>query len=50
MMTFQEKVQSDLECLKRVLERLKDNNCDTKSIAIIKGMIEGTEITLEGLK
>lgn len=49
-MTYIEKLESDLECLQRVLDRLKDNNCDAKSIAVLEGMIEGTKITLEGLK
>ena len=45
-----DKLKSDLECLERVLERLKENNCDAKSIAVLEGMIEGTKVTLEGLK
>ena len=45
-----EKLESDLECLKRVLQRLKENDCDAKAIAVVEGMIEGTEVTLEGLK
>jgi hypothetical protein len=49
-MTQIEKLESDLECLQRVLDRLKDNNCDAKSIAVLEGMIEGTKLTLEGLK
>lgn len=49
-MTYIEKLESDLECLQRVLDRLKDNNCDAKSIAVLEGMIEGTKVTLEGLK
>jgi hypothetical protein len=49
-MTQIEKLESDLECLQRVLDRLKDNNCDAKSIAVLEGMIEGTKVTLEGLK
>lgn len=47
---FIEKVKSDLECLNRVLSILKENDCDDKSIAVLEGMIEGTKITLEGLK
>lgn len=49
-MTYIEKLESDLECLQRVLDRLKDNNCDAKSIAVLEGMIDGTKVTLEGLK
>lgn len=49
-MNFIEKVKSDLECLNRVLSRLKENDCDDKSIAVLEGMIEGTKVTLEGLK
>jgi hypothetical protein len=49
-MTQIEKLESDLECLQRVLDRLKDNNCDAKSISVLEGMIEGTKVTLEGLK
>ena len=36
-----EKLKSDLECLKRVLQRLKENNCDSRSIAVVEGMIDG---------
>lgn len=50
MMTFKEKVQSDLEVYKRVLEKLKSYDCDEKSIAIVSGMIDGCENVLEGLK
>ena len=50
MMTFKEKVQSDLEVYKRVLEKLKYYGCDEKAIAIVSGMIEGCENVLEGLK
>lgn len=49
-MTYIEKLESDLECLQRVLDRLIDNNCDAKSIAVLEGMIEGTKVTLEGLQ
>lgn len=49
-MNFIEKVKSDLECLNRVLSRLKENDCDDKSIAVLEGMIEGNKVTLEGLK
>lgn len=49
-MDFIEKVKSDLECLNRVLSILKENDCDDKSIAVLEGMIEGTKLTLEGLK
>lgn len=50
MMTFKEKVQSDLEVYKRVLEKLKYYGCDEKAIAIVSGMIDGCENVLEGLK
>ena len=50
MITFKEKVQSDLEVYKRVLEKLKQYNCEDKAIAIVTGMIEGCENVLEGLK
>jgi hypothetical protein len=49
-MTYKKKLESDLECLQRVIDRLKENNCDAKSIAVLEGMIEGTKVTLEGLK
>ena len=49
-MKYIEKIKSDLECLERVLKRLKENNCDVKSIAVLEGMIEGTKVTLEGLQ
>lgn len=39
MMTFKEKVQSDLEVYKRVLEKLKEYDCEDKAIAIVSGMI-----------
>lgn len=50
MMTFKEKLQSDIEVYKRVLERLKEYNCDEKAIAVVSGMIDGCESVLEGLK
>lgn len=50
MMTFKEKVQSDLEVYKRVLEKLKEYNCDEKAIAVVSGMMDGCENVLEGLK
>ena len=50
MITFKEKVQSDLEVYKRVLEKLKEDDCDDKAIAIVSGMIEGCENVLKGLK
>lgn len=40
-MIFNEKVKSDLECLKRVLQKLIEHKCDEVSIAIVTGMIEG---------
>lgn len=43
MMTFQDKVKSDLECLRRVLERLIVNNAGDIAIATVTGMIEGLE-------
>ena len=49
-MTFKEKVQSDLEVYKRVLEKLKEYDCEDKAIAIVSGMIDGCENVLEGLK
>lgn len=49
-MNYIEKIKSDLECLNMVLSRLKENDCDDKSIAVLEGMIEGTKVTLEGLK
>ncbi len=45
-----DKLKSDLECLERVLERLKVNNCDARAIAVLEGMIEGTRVILEVLK
>ena len=45
-----EYLQADLECLKRVLKNLKENNCDAKSIAVVEGMIDGIEKIIEGLK
>lgn len=50
MMTFKEKVQSDLEVYKRVLEKLKSYGCDKKAIAVVSGMIDGCECVLKGLK
>ena len=50
MMTFKEKVQSDLEVYKRVLEKLKEYDCEDMAIAIVSGMIDGCENVLEGLK
>ena len=50
MMTFKEKVQSDLEAYQRVLKMLQDNDCGEKAIAGVTGMIEGTKNILEGLK
>ena len=50
MITFKEKVQSDLDTLKRVLKMLQENDCGDKAIAGVTGMIEGCENVLEGLK
>ena len=50
MMTFKERVQSELEAYKRVLEKLKEYDCDDKAIAIVSGMIDGCENVFEGLK
>lgn len=50
MMTFKEKVQSDLDAFKRVLKMLQENDCGEKAIAGVTGMIEGCENVLEGLK
>ena len=50
MITFKEKVQSDLEVYNRVLEKLKAYDCDEKAIAVVSGMIDGCETVLEGLK
>ena len=50
MMTFKEKVQSDLDVYKRVLEKLKEYGCEEKAIDIVTGMIEGCENVLKGLK
>lgn len=49
MITFRETVETHLECLNHVLERLIASNCDERSITVIKGMIEGTLSVLEGL-
>lgn len=50
MMTFKEKIQSDLEAYQRVLKILQENDCGKKAIAGVTGMIEGCENVLEGLK
>ena len=50
MMTFKERVQSELEAYKRVLKMLQENDCGEKAIAGVTGMIEGCENVLEGLK
>ena len=50
MMTFKERIQSELEAYKRVLEKLKEYGCEEKAIAIVSGMIYGCENILEGLK
>ena len=50
MITFKERVQSELEAYKRVLDKLKDFDCDDKALAIGSGMIDGCENVLEGLK
>ena len=50
MITFKEGVQSELEAYKRVLEKLKEYDCEDKAIAIVSGMIDGCENVLEGLK
>lgn len=50
MITFKERVQSELEVYKRVLEKLKYYGCDEKAIAIVSGMIDGCKNVLEGLK
>lgn len=49
-MTFEEKVQSDLEAYRRALKMLQDNDCGEKAIAGVTGMIEGCENVLKGLK
>lgn len=43
-MTIEEKIKSDIECFERVLNELQQNNADDKSIAIVKGMLEGAKI------
>ena len=43
MMTFKEKVQSDLEVYKRVLEKLKEYDCEDKAIATVSRMIDGCD-------
>ena len=50
MMTFKDKVQSDLDAFKRVLKMLQENDCGEKAIAGVTGMIEGCENVLKGLK
>ena len=49
-MTYIEKLESDLECLQRVLDRLKDNNCDAKAIAVVEGTIDGIKNIMDGLQ
>ena len=49
-MNFKERVQSELEAYKRVLEKLKEYDCDDKAIAIVSGRIDGCENVLEGVK
>lgn len=43
MMTFQEKIKSDIECLIRVLAKLKEYGADEKAIAVVSGMLDGAE-------
>ena len=50
MMTFKEKVQSDLDAFKRVLKMLQENDCGETAIAGVTGMIEGCENVVEGFK
>ena len=38
-MTFKERLDSDIETLEKVLELLRNNDCDAKSIAVVEGFI-----------
>lgn len=44
-----EKIKSDLECLKRARMRLEANHAGDIALAVIDGMIEGNEFTLDAL-
>lgn len=39
-MEFKAKVESDIEMLEKILEMLKNADCDAKSIAIVSGWLE----------
>ena len=39
-MEFKAKVESDIEMLEKILEMLKDADCDVKSIAIVSSWLE----------
>ena len=47
MMTFNEKIQSDIECLNRVIALLKANNAEEKAIEIVKGIRDAAEVFKE---
>lgn len=46
-MSFKEKLQSELEVYKRVLEKLKRYGCGEKAIAVVSAMIDSCENVLK---
>lgn len=45
-----ESLKSDIACLERVRDNLKKYNAGEKAIAIVDGMIDGNECTIETLE
>ena len=43
-MNFNEKITSDCDCMQHVLDRLRENGCDDRSIAVVEGMLDGAKL------
>ncbi len=43
-MNFSEKITSDCDCMQHVLDKLRENGCDGRSIAVVEGMLDGAKM------
>lgn len=43
-MNFKDKITSDCECIQHVLDKLRENGCDDRSIAVVEGMLDGAKL------
>lgn len=48
-MNFNEKITSDCECMQHVLDRLRENGCVGRSIAIVEGMLDGAKLVRDAV-